>query len=37
MSIEEVADEYDLTPADVRAALSYAAELLSTERVLSLS
>lgn len=33
MSVEEVAREYGITEEDVRAALQYAAYLLSTEEV----
>ncbi len=31
MSIEEVADEYGVTPSDVRAAIGYAAQRLAEE------
>ncbi len=33
MSVEEVAREYEITEEDVRAALRYAAEILSAEEV----
>lgn len=33
MTVEEVADEWDITPEDVRAALAYAAELVAEETV----
>jgi len=33
MSVEAVADEYGVTPADVRAALGYAAQRLAEEMV----
>jgi uncharacterized protein (DUF433 family) len=33
MSVDEVADEYGIEREDVRAALSYAAEIVGTERV----
>ena len=33
MSTEEVATEYDLEMADIRAALAYAANLIATEEV----
>ena len=33
MSVEEVAREYELTEADVRAALGYAASILAAEDV----
>ena len=33
MSTEDVAREYDLQIADIRAALAYAADLLATEEV----
>jgi uncharacterized protein (DUF433 family) len=33
MSIEEVAEEYDVTPADVRAAIGYAAQRLAEETI----
>jgi uncharacterized protein (DUF433 family) len=32
MSLEDVQNDFDLAPEDVRAALGYAAELLSHER-----
>jgi len=31
MTVEEVCQEYDLTPADVRAAIAYAEELVEQE------
>lgn len=37
MTIEEVCDEYRVTPQDVQAALAYAAEVLSEEKVHALS
>lgn len=33
MTVDEVADEYDVTPDDVRAALGYAAQRLAEETV----
>ncbi len=33
MTVEEVAEEYELTPEDVRAALGYAARVLADEEV----
>ena len=33
MSIQEVADEYEITLEDVRAALSYAASILAAEEI----
>jgi uncharacterized protein (DUF433 family) len=33
MSIEEVADEYGVTPEDVRAAIGYAAQRLAEETI----
>ncbi len=37
MTVEEVAEEYELTPEDVRAALGDAARVLADEEVLGLS
>ena len=37
MNVEEVCDEYELKPEQVRAALAYAAELLADERVHALA
>jgi uncharacterized protein (DUF433 family) len=34
MSVEETAEEYGVTPQDVRAALGYAAEVVSLETVI---
>jgi uncharacterized protein (DUF433 family) len=33
MSFEEIIAEYDLTEADIRAALGYAAQMLATEEI----
>jgi len=33
MSVEEVAEEYDITKNDVLAAIEYAAKLISTEEI----
>lgn len=33
MTVDEVADEYDVTPEDVRAALGYAAQRLAEETI----
>ena len=33
MTTAEVADEYGLTPADVQAALAYAAQVLASEEI----
>jgi uncharacterized protein (DUF433 family) len=37
MSMEEVARDYEIALADVEAALSYAADLIESERVFALS
>ena len=37
MTAEEVAEEYELEPADILAALSYAARLLDEEQVLAIA
>lgn len=37
MSVEEVCREYEISEADVRAALDYANEVIATEEVYSLS
>ncbi len=36
MTVEEVCDEYRLTPPQVRAALAYAAGVVAEERIVSL-
>ncbi|HVB27351.1 MAG TPA: DUF433 domain-containing protein [Mycobacteriales bacterium] len=33
MTVEEVADEYAITPDDVRAALLYAAQIIASEEI----
>ncbi len=37
MSLEDVAREYEIARADIEAALSYAADLIESERVVALS
>lgn len=37
MTAEEVAEEYELEPADILAALSYAARLLDEEQILAIA
>ncbi len=37
MSMENVSREYDIKSADIEAALSYAAELIESERAVALS
>lgn len=37
MSMEEVARDYEIETADIEAALSYAADLIESERVFALS
>lgn len=37
MSLAEIAEEYDLQPEDILAALAYAARLLDDERVLAIA
>ena len=37
MSVDEVCDQYRLTPAQVQAALAYATEVMAEERVYALA
>lgn len=37
MTVSEVAEEYEVEPADVLAALSYAARLLDEEQILAIA
>ena len=37
MTVSEVAEEYEVEPADVLAALSYAAHLLDEEQILAIA
>jgi uncharacterized protein (DUF433 family) len=37
MGVEETAEEYGVTPGDVRAALAYAADVVSLETVIALT
>lgn len=37
MTVREVAEEYELEPADILAALSYAARLLDEEQILAIA
>jgi uncharacterized protein (DUF433 family) len=37
MTVGEVAEEYEVQPEDVLAALSYAARLLDEERILAIA